>query len=107
MTCTGYCSERGNDHGRKERPVSSSRARRNSHLEGGKTYKAKFETSKGDFEAELYSDTAPMSVNNFVFLANEGFYDGVIFHRIIRGFVVQGGDPTGTGTRRPRLQVRR
>ena len=55
----------------------------------------------GDFEAELYSDTAPMTVNNFVFLANEGFYDGVIFHRVVPGFVVQGGDPTGTGTGGP------
>ena len=61
-------------------------------LEGGKTYKAKFETSMGDFEAELYSDTAPMTVNSFVFLANEGFYDGVGFHRVVPGFVVQGGD---------------
>lgn len=70
-------------------------------LERGKTYTAKFETSMGEFTAELYSDTAPTTVNNFVFLANEGFYDGVIFHRIIPGFVVQGGDPTGTGTGGP------
>jgi cyclophilin family peptidyl-prolyl cis-trans isomerase len=70
-------------------------------LERGKTYKAKFETSMGDFEAELYSDTAPMTVNNFVFLANDHFYDGVIFHRVVPGFVVQGGDPTGTGTGGP------
>ncbi len=70
-------------------------------LERGKMYKAKFETSMGDFEAELYSDTAPMTVNSFVFLANEGFYDGVIFHRVVPGFVVQGGDPTGTGSGGP------
>jgi cyclophilin family peptidyl-prolyl cis-trans isomerase len=70
-------------------------------LERGKTYKAKFETSMGDFEAELYSDTAPVTANNFVFLANEGFYDGVIFHRVVPGFVAQGGDPTGTGTGGP------
>ncbi len=70
-------------------------------LEGGKTYRVKFETSMGDIEAELYSDTAPMTVNNFVFLANQGFYDGVIFHRLIPGFMVQGGDPTGTGTGGP------
>jgi len=70
-------------------------------LERGKRYTAKFETSMGDFAAELYSDTAPMTVNSFVFLANEGFYDGVIFHRVVPGFVVQGGDPTGTGTGGP------
>lgn len=70
-------------------------------LERGKQYTATFETSMGDFTAELYSDTAPMTVNSFVFLANEGFYDGVIFHRVVPGFVVQGGDPTGTGTGGP------
>lgn len=75
-------------------------------LEGGKTYKAKIETSMGDIEADLYSDTAPMTVNNFVFLADEGFYNGVIFHRIIPGFVVQGGDPTGTGTGGPGYKFR-
>jgi cyclophilin family peptidyl-prolyl cis-trans isomerase len=70
-------------------------------LERGKTYRAKFQTSMGDFEAELYSDTAPMTVNNFVFLANEGFYDGVVFHRVVPGFVAQGGDPTGSGSGGP------
>jgi len=70
-------------------------------IEGGKSYRAKFETSLGNFEAELYSDTAPTTVNNFVFLAGEGFYDGVIFHRVIPGFMAQGGDPTGTGTGGP------
>jgi cyclophilin family peptidyl-prolyl cis-trans isomerase len=70
-------------------------------LEDGKRYKAKFETSMGDFEAELYSDTAPTTVNNFVFLANEGFYDGVVFHRVVPGFVAQGGDPTGSGSGGP------
>ncbi len=70
-------------------------------LERGKTYTAKVETSMGDFTAELYSDTAPMTVNSFVFLANEGFYDGVVFHRVVPGFVVQGGDPTGSGSGGP------
>ncbi len=70
-------------------------------LERGKKYTAKFQTSAGDFEAELYADSAPMTVNNFVFLANETFYDGAIFHRVIPGFVAQGGDPTGTGTGGP------
>ena len=70
-------------------------------IDGTKTYTVSFETSMGNVEAELYPDTAPMAVNNFVFLAREGFFDGVIFHRIIPGFVVQGGDPTGTGTGGP------
>jgi cyclophilin family peptidyl-prolyl cis-trans isomerase len=47
--------------------------------------------------AELFADEAPKTVNNFVFLARDGFYDGVIFHRVIPGFMIQGGDPTGTG----------
>ena len=75
-------------------------------LEGSKTYTATFETTMGKVEAELYTDTAPMTVNNFVFLAREGFYDGAIFHRIIPGFVVQGGDPTGTGTGGPGYKFR-
>ncbi|MFQ5380123.1 MAG: peptidylprolyl isomerase [Dehalococcoidia bacterium] len=60
-------------------------------------YSATIETSAGTMTAELFASEAPKTVNNFVFLANEGFYDGVIFHRVIKGFVIQGGDPTGTG----------
>ena len=66
-----------------------------------KTYRAKMETSKGLIELELYPEYAPKTVNNFVFLAQEGYYDGVIFHRVINDFVVQGGDPTGTGAGGP------
>ncbi len=62
-----------------------------------KRYSATIETSAGTLEAELFADDAPKTVNNFVFLARDGFYDGVIFHRVIRGFMIQGGDPTGTG----------
>lgn len=62
-----------------------------------KTYKATIETSKGDIDLELYPEYAPKTVNNFVFLAQEGFYDGVTFHRVIGNFMIQGGDPTGTG----------
>ncbi|MCX6170532.1 MAG: peptidylprolyl isomerase [Ignavibacteriales bacterium] len=54
-------------------------------------------TSKGIIEIELYPEHAPKTVNNFVFLAKEGFYDGILFHRVISDFMVQGGDPTGTG----------
>ncbi|MGC1378198.1 MAG: peptidylprolyl isomerase [Anaerolineales bacterium] len=62
-----------------------------------KHYKATIQTDKGDMVIALFADKAPKTVNNFVFLAREGFYDGVIFHRVIPDFMVQGGDPTGTG----------
>ena len=58
---------------------------------------AEFETSMGNFKIELYSDLAPITVKNFTDLANKNFYDGVIFHRVIDNFMIQGGDPTGTG----------
>jgi len=65
----------------------------NSH----KSYSATIDTSAGQMTAELFASEAPATVNNFVFLARDGFYDGVIFHRVISGFMIQGGDPTGTG----------
>src|SRR5512135_3440373 len=66
-----------------------------------KKYMVSIETTRGTIEVELYPQYAPTTVNNFVFLAREGFYDGVIFHRVINNFVIQGGDPTGTGTGGP------
>ena len=66
-------------------------------LEDGKTYTATLHTNRGDIELALLADRSPNTVNNFVFLAEDGFYDGVIFHRVIEGFMIQGGDPTGTG----------
>lgn len=62
-----------------------------------KKYSATLTTDKGDIVLDLFADKAPMTVNNFVFLVREGFYDGTIFHRVIPGFMAQGGDPTGTG----------
>jgi peptidyl-prolyl cis-trans isomerase B (cyclophilin B) len=62
-----------------------------------RTYQVTIETSRGTIELELYPEYAPKTVNNFVFLAREGFYDGVVFHRVIANFMVQGGDPTGSG----------
>ena len=62
-----------------------------------KKYKARMETDNGTMVIELFADKTPRTVNNFVFLAREGYYDGVIFHRVINDFMVQGGDPTGTG----------
>src|SRR5438045_9413785 len=69
-------------------------------------YTATIETSAGTMTAELFTTDAPMTVNNFVFLAREGFYDGVIFHRVINGFMIQGGDPTGTGRGGPGYKFR-
>nr|WP_152976671.1 peptidylprolyl isomerase [Herpetosiphon geysericola] len=66
-----------------------------------KHYVVTMETTKGTITIELYPEYAPKTVNNFVFLINEGFYDGVVFHRVISNFMVQGGDPTGTGTGGP------
>ncbi len=65
------------------------------------TYSATIKTAGGDIVLRLYADKAPNTVNNFVFLARDGYYDGVIFHRVIENFMAQTGDPTGTGTGGP------
>jgi len=66
-----------------------------------KNYIATLNTEKGEIEIQLFASETPYTVNNFVFLAREGYYDGTIFHRVIADFMVQGGDPTGTGTGGP------
>lgn len=70
-------------------------------IDPAKTYAATISTDKGDIVIELFADKAPRTVNNFVFLARDGFYDGVVFHRVIANFMAQAGDPTGTGTGGP------
>jgi cyclophilin family peptidyl-prolyl cis-trans isomerase len=70
-------------------------------IDPSKAYKARIETEKGTILVALFPDKAPKTVNNFVFLAREGFYDGTVFHRVIQDFMAQGGDPTGTGTGGP------
>lgn len=67
-------------------------------IDVNKTYVATIKTPKGNIVAELYPKDAPQSVNNFVFLARDGFYNGLTFHRVEPGFVIQGGDPVGNGT---------
>jgi len=66
-------------------------------IDASKTYTATFNTSRGQIVADLFTKDAPKTVNNFVFLAREGFYDGTVFHRVIPDFMIQGGDPEGSG----------
>jgi cyclophilin family peptidyl-prolyl cis-trans isomerase len=66
----------------------------------------RFETSEGDFSVELFDDQAPNTAKNFADLAEKGFYDGLIFHRVIAGFMIQGGCPQGTGTGGPGYQIK-
>ena len=70
-------------------------------IDDSKSYSAMFKTNHGDINLELFASKAPVTVNNFVFLARDGFYNEVIFHRVIPGFMIQGGDPAGTGTGGP------
>ena len=71
-----------------------------------KPYTATLHTNHGDIAIELAAGRSPITVNNFVFLAKDGFYDGVIFHRVIKNFMIQGGDPTGTGRGGPGYRFR-
>ena len=64
------------------------------------------ETNRGKIEVELYPEIAPNTVNNFISLVQKGFYDGTIFHRVIPGFMIQGGDPDGTGMGGPGYAIR-
>ena len=70
-------------------------------IDTSKEYRATIKTNLGDIVVQLFPKDAPIAVNNFVFLARQGFYDGVKFHRVVKGFVIQGGDPTGTGAGGP------
>jgi len=66
-------------------------------IDQNKQYTATIKTNFGDIVVQLFPKDAPLAVNNFVFLARQGYYDGVKFHRVVKGFVIQSGDPTGTG----------
>jgi peptidyl-prolyl cis-trans isomerase B (cyclophilin B) len=70
-------------------------------IDASKKYRVTIKTNRGDIELELYPEHAPKTVNNFVYLAGEGFYDGITFHRVIDNFMIQGGDPTGSGAGGP------
>ncbi len=75
-------------------------------LDAKKDYFATFHTAKGPIRVRLFAQEAPITVNNFVFLARDGFYDGTTFHRVIGNFMAQGGDPTGTGTGGPGYTIK-
>lgn len=73
-------------------------------IDPAKTYRGTIQTSKGSFQVDLFPGEAPLAVNNFVCLARAGYFDGTIFHRVVPGFVIQGGDPTATGRGNPGYQ---
>ncbi len=75
-------------------------------IDQNKEYTATMKTNYGDIVLQLFPKDAPLTVNNFVFLARQGFYDGVKFHRVVKGFMIQGGDPTGTGSSGPGYQFK-
>ncbi len=74
-------------------------------IDQNKTYRATIQTSKGNIVVDLYPKDAPQHVNNFVFLARDGFYNNLTFHRVVPGFVIQGGDPLGNGTGGPGYNI--
>jgi len=76
------------------------------NIDLAKAYRATLSTNHGEIEIELLPERSPLAVNNFIFLARDGYYDGVIFHRVISGFMIQGGDPAGTGRGGPGYQFR-
>jgi len=73
-------------------------------IDTSKTYAVEINTNKGQITLAMYPEHAPKTVNNFIFLAKEGYYDGITFHRVIANFMVQGGDPTGSGMGGPGYQ---
>lgn len=81
-------------------------ARAEQVIEPGKSYAARVKTSKGEFVVELFAEEAPNTVNSFAFLAREGFFDGLTFHRVVKDFVIQGGDPTGQGSGGPGYETK-
>jgi len=96
----------GNDPKKEPEMAKSYPAPPEMAIDPARKYTATLDTTAGTMTAELFPKEAPNTVNNFVFLAREGFYDNVIFHRVIDGFMIQGGDPTGTGRGGPGYKFR-
>jgi len=82
-------------------PSQTDNSAKQAEVSGKKNSVAVFETSQGNFKVELFEDKAPLTTKNFITLVNKGFYNGLIFHRVIDGFMIQGGDPNGKGTGGP------
>ncbi|WKZ31441.1 MAG: peptidylprolyl isomerase [Candidatus Dojkabacteria bacterium] len=100
----------GNNSGDLPEPVSNGKNNAYNNppptvINRGSDYSARISTNMGSIELDLYQDEAPEAVNNFVFLAQENFYDGTSFHRVIEGFIIQGGDPKGDGTGGPGYEL--
>lgn len=96
IACGGSKPERKDVAELQEPPVT---------IDVAKKYSATIETSCGTIVVELAVDTSPKTANSFVFLARQGFYDGLVFHRVVKGFAIQGGDPAGDGSGGPGYQV--
>ena len=91
----------GDDDDSSGTPGRNSFEKADQVIETGREYSATIKTNKGDIVIELFADEAPNTVNSFVFLAQEGFFEGITFHRVVKGFVIQAGDPTGSGSGGP------
>jgi cyclophilin family peptidyl-prolyl cis-trans isomerase len=84
-----------------KKPMTKTLSKPTMTIDAEKTYSAVIKTNMGNISVKLFADKSPITVNNFVYLAKEKFYDNVVFHRIIKDFMIQGGDPLGTGTGGP------
>lgn len=106
MLCTSVLFMTGcSESGAKPAPTASAPKSEEKPAVPVKNRVARFETTLGNFRIELFEDKAPITTKNFLDLAGKGFYDGVIFHRVIDGFMIQGGDPTGTGRGGPGYKI--
>ena len=105
IIAAGACSSSTTSNGTSTTPVTNHNMQWSKSpammIDKNKTYTADIKTNFGDISIQLFPKDAPLTVNNFVFLAKQGYYNGVTFHRIVPDFVIQGGDPTGMGTGGP------
>lgn len=102
MLMTGGCAGQG---GGTAQPQPADQTPKQADAVQKKNSIAVFETSMGNFKAELFEDKAPLTTKNFITLVNKGFYNGLIFHRVIDKFMIQGGDPSGNGTGGPGYKI--
>lgn len=103
LVCSTVCQSLADNSG--EPKMQFSEPKQSMEFQEGKTYLAVIHTSKGDITCQLNTKTAPLSSTNFIVLAQGGFYNGLVFHRVVPNFVIQGGDPKGNGTGGPGYTV--